>query len=516
MNDSKSVNIKTNKNKINESHKENRLINIGEEPINIKSITKNINYQFDKNKKTFFINNQNNKDLISSINNNTYYKNIILNNMITPNKKLVLNGKSSSKDTKNIKIERNILYNNNQTEKKFKTLGQNKQKSLDKNNALKLIINGQEQEGINLNNNMNDIEAKYKLILYEKNNLINKLKSEVEYYKNNYQNINMNMNIIIPNSSNTIEASSSNRISLGLKTKKNLEGENMRNKIKNIFSLPKKENKINNNHLLQHNINDYNVIKTFVNKQYSDNFNYLNSENAKDFVPQIKSDFNTISDNETINHIGKKLLLSNETIKNGIKTNNKLDSKNSMTLNNIFNRSNSNTNPKKGKKLKLGFQKTELNLDMNNNDKYYNIKSNRIYNNSVKNKKNLIYSINLLNSNNGSDNEYDIINNSNNYTINVEENINRKRFWSKNKNYFNKITSSPSSLRKDRDNKNLYDINNSGDLITINDNNNDYNNSININKTTFNYRENFDKIKQRMNILINNLFELIEIYDKKQ
>ena len=51
------------------------------------------------------------------------------------------------------------------------------------------------------------MEMKYKLILFEKNNLINKLKNEVEYYKNYYHNINMNMNIILPNNNNnSIEA----------------------------------------------------------------------------------------------------------------------------------------------------------------------------------------------------------------------------------------------------------------------------------------------------------------------
>ena len=87
------------------------------------------------------------------------------------------------------------------------------------------------------------MEMKYKLILYEKNNLINKLKSEVEYYKNYYHNINMNMNIILPNNNtNTIEANRNNAISIGINDKKNIEGnENIRSRIKTIFSLPKKK-----------------------------------------------------------------------------------------------------------------------------------------------------------------------------------------------------------------------------------------------------------------------------------
>jgi hypothetical protein len=146
-------------------------------------------------------------------------------------------------------------------------------------NAFKLIMNNQEQE------NLNDIDMKYKLILYEKNNLINKLKNEVEYYKNFYHNINMNMNIILPNNNNNTIEANNNRVSLGLNDKKNIEGENIRNRIRNIFSLPKKEIKFDNNHLMQHNINDYNTIKTFVNnKTNNDTTNYNSIETAKDYI----------------------------------------------------------------------------------------------------------------------------------------------------------------------------------------------------------------------------------------
>ena len=102
-------------------------------------------------------------------------------------------------------------------------MGQNKQKSVNKNIGLKLIINNHESEGMSTNtNNTNDLEAKYKLMLNEKNNLINKLRNEVEYYKKYYHNINMNMNIILPNNSNTIEAHSINRAALGLNNDKKI------------------------------------------------------------------------------------------------------------------------------------------------------------------------------------------------------------------------------------------------------------------------------------------------------
>ena len=172
MNEIKSNSIKRSKNNSNnESRKEHKHTNISEEPLNIKAKTKKGNNHFDKN--VFFINNQNPIDSINIINNNTNYKNIILNNMLTPNKKFIINNKTSSKTKKSIKIERNILYDNIQNNKNFRSLGQNKQKSLDQNNALKVIVNNNNEEDGN-NINSNDIEAKYKLILYEKNNLIKK------------------------------------------------------------------------------------------------------------------------------------------------------------------------------------------------------------------------------------------------------------------------------------------------------------------------------------------------------
>ena len=162
MHDTKNTSIKKTKN--NEIHKESKHINlnINEDQINIKPLQKKIINQNDKNVKQFFIDNQNNIESINIINNNSNYKNIILNNMLTPSKKLLINEKISSRNKNNIKIERNILFDNNQGNKNFRTLGQNKQKSLNKNSALKLIINNQEQES------PNDIEMKYKLIIYEK------------------------------------------------------------------------------------------------------------------------------------------------------------------------------------------------------------------------------------------------------------------------------------------------------------------------------------------------------------
>ena len=491
MYETKNTSLKKSKNIIsNESHKESKYIN-KEEQINIKPLQKKTSHQYDKNSNQLFISNKKNKiESFNIVNNNKNYKNIIINNMLTPNKKLLIKEKVSSKNKKNIKLERNILFDN----KNFRTLVKNKQKSLNKNSALNLILNSKEPE------NLNDMEMKYKLILFEKKNMINKLKSEAEYYKNYYH----NMNIILPNNnSNTIEVNRNNGISLGLNDKKDSEGENIRNRIKNIFSIQKKDLKFDNNYLMNNNIYDYNAIKTFINKINSDNINYNNSETTKDFIPQIKNNFNTIENNNNINlnkFNNNKLLLSNDSLKNDIiNKKNNLENSNAKTLNNIFYRSNSNTIPKKGRKMKLGLQQNELNLDMNTNN-YNSIETNRNYKNSLNNKKYIIYSLDMLNSKTGSETEFEYQNNSNKMTI-ENNTINRFR---KNKHYFSNITSSPSSLDKYIGNKNTIEDNtksligkNDGDLI-------------------FDYKTNFEKLKQRMNNLVNNLFYLIEIKNKKE
>ena len=193
-----------------------------------------------------------------------------------------------------------------------------------------------------------------------------------------------------------------------------------------------------------------------------------------------------------MNKYNNKLLLSNDSLKNDLKINkNSIENHNINTLNNIFYRSNSNTIQKKGRKLKLGLQQNELTLDMNND--YNSIEANRNY---LKNKKNIIYSLNFLSSKNSSDNEL----NNNKRTI---DDISNNRF-EKRKHYFNNISSSPSSLYNDLGNKNIIiDDNNSKNSIAKNDN-----------CEKFNYRDNFENLKKRMNNLIINLFYLIEVKNK--
>ena len=237
MNTKTFSNSKKNKKLSQEFFKENKNININ----NIKNLNKKQN----KNPKALFINNDNHIESINIINNNINYKNIILQNLPTPNKKYTINTrKDSSRNKKNIKIERNVLfyYNsiNNAQAKENK-----RQKSLNKNSTLKLMLNQMEQDNYNLN--LNDFTVRYKLKLYEKNNIINKLKDELEYYKNYYHSMNPTnaKNTITPNH-NTISATdnfySINRLTHGLEEKnKIIKTENMRNKIKNIFTLRKND-----------------------------------------------------------------------------------------------------------------------------------------------------------------------------------------------------------------------------------------------------------------------------------
>ena len=429
MNDKKNIiNIKTQQiNKINnklETQNKNSYENI----INNNLLKTKSNCLIDNNdNKHILINDENNIKSINIINNN--YNNIIINNKLTPNKKLILKDKTFSINKKNYKIM---------------TLG-NKQDNLQKE-KLKLILTNQKQD--------NDIEYKYKLILNEKNFLINKLKNEIEYYKNkNPKNIN---NIIV-----------------GLKNKKTKDLNNIKTQIKTIFSQYKKEAIFNNHNLLNESINEYNKIKTNSN---------INSEERYIFIPQINEDKDlkymkdkNINDDNKLNKLNNKLMV-NYSLKNNLKLKNKL----SLDLSNNFN-----------------------SIEANTNRIYKYVKSpNFIYtSNSInKNNRNIIEFNN--NSNNINDNCNDIINKNN--TINRRPSF---KNWKKNKYYFNNI------LKKDTIDKKI-----------INDSNLDsyfdkYINKENNNDTIsprFNYKQQFDNLKNRMNNLIENLFDIIELQNIKK
>ena len=358
MNTKTFSNSKKNKKLSQEFFKENKNININ----NIKNLNKKQN----KNSKALFINNDNHIESINIINNNINYKNIILQNLPTPNKKYTINTrKDSSRNKKNIKIERNVLFDynsiNNAQAKENK-----RQKSLNKNSTLKLMLNQMEQDNYNLN--LNDFTVRYKLKLYEKNNIINKLKDELEYYKNYYHSMNPTnaKNTITPNH-NTINATdnfySINRLTHGLEEKnKIIKTENMRNKIKNIFTLRKNDIKDFRN---EHNIK--------LNLEKIETINY----------PKMLKDSALTLQNKSENKNVNKLVLSNDMFKLNKKTEN-----NSNIPNNVFNRSNSNTIKRK---IKIGLHLSELNLDDN---KYSSIEANRNHVIFIRNKKNYIHSLN--------------------------------------------------------------------------------------------------------------------------
>ena len=388
-----------------ESFKENKNMN------NINNI-KTLNKNASKNSKAMFINNNNHIESINIINNNINYKNIIFQNLPTPNKQYTITGKDSTRNKKKLKIEKNLLFDNNNINNNFQTIVNKRQKSLNKYGTLRLMLNpsGQDNDDLNVNN---DNEIRYKLKLYEKDNIINKLKDELEYYKNYYQSINPKSikNITLPihntiNTNDNLYFNGINKLSYGLEEKnKLLETENMRNKIKNIFSLRK---------------NNINVFKT-------DNINNLKLNSEKEEETANNSKINKESSlsikNKPQNR--NKLMISNDILNLNKNTDNNRCASNS----NIFYRSNSNTMKRK---IKIGLQLSELNLE---NNKYNSIEANRNHMVCVKNKTNSIHSLNK-----------------------------------------NKIP------------KGLYDNEN----------------------TTFNYIEKFENLKQRMNSLVSNLFELLE------
>ena len=403
MNTKTFSNSKKNKKLSQEFFKENKNININ----NIKNLNKKQN----KNPKALFINNDNHIESINIINNNINYKNIILQNLPSQNKQFNLNGKESSRNRKNTKTEKNILYDYNNNINNFQTIIPRKPKSLNKNNNLKLMLNRLDNESNN-NVNLNDFEVRFKLKLYEKNNIISKLKDELEYYKSYYHSMNpmSTKNAIMPNH-NTINATDNlysntiKRLSLGLEEQnKIIKTENMRNKIKNIFSLRKSDIKA----LRNGNINN---LRLNIDKE-GETIN--NSKTNKELALTIH--------NKSENKNRNKLIISNDILQ--------LNKKNENNYNNVFCRSNSNTY---NRKIKIGLHLSELNLDDN---KFNSIEANRNH---------IVY------------------------------NINKKNSFYK-------------GLNKD---------------ITNRDANENENNN-------FNYIEKFENLKNRMNNLVTNLFDLLE------
>ena len=390
---------------------------------NILKAKSNINLK-DENDNPILLKNQNNIKSINIINNN--YNNIIINNKLTPNKKLILKDKTFSISRKNYKIL---------------TTG-NKQKNL-KNKVFKLTLNNQEFN--------KDIEAKYKLILEEKNNLINNLKNEIELYK--YKNNSHSPNI----TNNNINSPISNN-------KANYNIDNIRNKIQAIFSKQNKEIKNDNNNLINNskNIKEFNLI--------NENNHTNSSEEINFYMPQI--------------YQGKPMNSNSLEQKKSFKLNNKL----------LFNYSLKNN-------LKL---KNKLTLDLSNNYNSIENNTNRIYNYSLKSPK-LLFSSNSINKNLEL-NEY---NNFNYKLMTHEDKIDRRKPSLKNMKsnnyYYNNILSSPFSLKKEIINKNTI-VNHNLDSFFDKDNENEEE----YRSSSFNYKEKYDDLRNRMINLIENLFKLIE------
>ena len=347
--------------------------------------TKNNYNTKDKIDKQALINNNNIKS-INIINNN--YNNIIINNKLTPNKKLILKDKTFSINKKNYKIL---------------TLGN---KPNLKNEVIKLTMNNQEQE--------NDLKLKYKLIIDEKNNLINKLRNEIDYYKNKNQEYNPKLN-----DSNSIYSLFKNNQKL----------ETVRNKIQEIYSQQKeKEIKLDNN--LINNINEYNNIKAY---------NINNSEDIDVHMPQIIQPKNIALNSLEYNNKKYKL-------------NNKL----------MFNYSLKND-------LKL---KNKLTLDLSNNYNSIENNTNRIYKYQVKSPKFLITS-NSIHSN---DNNNLIFNNNAITYDNKLDRKPSFQNIKKNKYNFNNILSAPFSLKKEIINKKIIANYNLDSFLDKDNNNNNSNN----------------------------------------
>ena len=157
----------------------------------------------------------------------------------------------------------------------------------------------------------------------------------------------------------------------------------------------------------------------------------------------------------------------------------------------------------------LKLKNNKLTIDLNNNYNSIEANTNRIYKYTVKSPK-LNFTINSINKNKKEGNNLDFNNNSINCNaITYEDSIERKdsqQNLKKSNNYYNGFSPSSFSLKKERINKIMYDNNKNFDSFM----DKDYNNNT-ISSSCFNYKDNFQNLKNRMTNLIENLFDLIEL-----
>jgi len=468
MKESKNDEIKNNNKKYYQSNK-----NIYNEDFYNKE-SKKKSYTYDKNNKSLI--NKNRIGKFNILSTNTNYKSNNLNNLLTPNKKIIKTSTSCNK--KNNHSNRNYFPEMvNQMKNNFNnSLNKNKQKSLNKKKKeIKLTLSDIEQE------NINNIHTKYNLIFYEKNKIINNLKNELNYYKNILGNGNQ-----MQTNNNTIETN--NQISLMANRNK----ENKREKIKNIFSPTNKDK----NNIVKYKFNKYNNLQTFMGK-INHNINCNNSEGTKDSIPSFNNEYDKNGPKTNLfenysNNYNIKLLSNNDLSLNKGKSYN--------SSSNIFNRNNSNLIIKKDDKSKLKIKNNELTFESKYN--YQNIDIND--NKTLKTSKSIFNSFNHLNSSNRSIYKLD---NNETSPYNSKDISNKKifnRILKNQKFCFNNI-SSPSYLLNHFENKDLIDYNVFG---TLNKQKND--SSIDLE-----YIDNLEYLKQRMNNLIDNLFSCIEFKNDK-
>ena len=468
MKESKKAKIKNNNEKYFQKNK-----NIHNEDFYNKE-SKKKSYTYNKNNKSLI--NKNRIGKFNILSTNTNYKNNNLNNMLTPNKKIIKTSNSCNKKINNSNRKYFFEMANQMKNNYDISLNKNKQKSLNKKKReIKLTLRDVEQE------NINNIHTKYNLIFYEKNKIINNLKNELNYYKNILGNVSQ-----IQANNNTIEANNHNSLMA------NRNKDNKREKIKNIFSPTNKDK----NNIVKYKFNKYNNLQTFMGKiNHNINCNY--SEGTKDSIPSFNNDheknvqktnlFENYSNNYNI-----KLLSNNDLSLN--------KGKNYNSSNNIFNRNNSNLIIKKDDKLKLKIKNKELTFESKYNYKNIDINDNK----TLKTSKSIFNSFNHLNSSNRS--SYKIDNNETS-PYNSKDMSNKKifnRILKNQKFCFNNI-SSPSYLLNHFENKDLIDYNVFGIL----------NKKKNDSSMDLEYNDNLEYLKQRMSKLIDNLFSYIDFKNEK-
>ena len=324
------------------------------------------------NKNNILYTNHNNINAINIINNN--YNNIYLNdNKMRPNKHLVLDNSNFG-----------IIHS-----------GINKDKSLKKTKALKLIFNKS-------NNNEKYNENKYQFI-------IDRLKNEIEYYKNKNK---VNSNPIITNSPQSLRKKRFN---------------------KNLFLMS----------------NKYNTIKTYDNKSHTET-------SRKNLVNNYNETCHT-------NYISDNKLISDFSYKDNLKIYSNYVPK--SYSNNFLSIDSSRTSKNESKKPIINYTQNISSPGIN--------KSNNQLSNDI------IYEIDNRNDKTSFVNLYN------------------------NKLYLNKRISSPLSLKKN--------IKKVGDTIFSNVKKE----CEEIGSNKYNYKDKFEKLKNRMNKLIENLFDIIDLQKNK-